>query len=165
MKKIWMLAILIAGVLFQAHAQYTLPEITVMARNYKYLRAVDNPDKAQPIRLLEHKAASYDVLNSEFYSDEYDTYSITFYLPSGYVLAVYDSEGKLISTAERFKKIALPAVVRTSVTDRFPGWSISDDTYLVKYADGSGKQVYKMLLANGRKRMRVKTNEQGEFLD
>ncbi|HVW60654.1 MAG TPA: hypothetical protein VHC48_11475 [Puia sp.] len=60
---------------------------------------------------------------------------ITFYLPQGYVLAVYDADGKLIRTAERFKTIALPTAVRMAVATRYPNWSIS------------------------------KTNEKGEFLD
>jgi hypothetical protein len=166
--KLWLVSgVFIAGFSIQSMAQVTtLPEVTVVARNYKYLRSVDSKDVAQPVKLLERKAAAYDVKNSEYYEDEYDTYFITFYLPDGYVLAVYDQDGKLIRTAERFKDITLPVAVRNAVGKRYPNWVISKDVYLVKYEDDSGaKKDYKLVLENGNKRLRVKTNDKGEFLD
>lgn len=162
---------LIAGALFtlvglQAAAQETLPEVTVMARNYKYLKAADTKAAPTPVNLLERKAAAFDVKNSEYYEDEYDTYNIVFYLPEGYVLGVYDQDGKLLRTAERYKNISLPNAVRSAVASRYPNWTISRDTYLVKYEDATGaNMVYKLLLENGNKRLRVKTNDKGEFLD
>lgn len=160
------IGVFIAGFTVTATAQQTLPEIVVKARSYKYLKSVDNTDATESVRMLEHKAAAYDIKSSEYYSDEYDSYSITFYLPNGFILAMYNSEGKLISTAERFKNVALPEVVRSSVLTRFPGWAITKDIYLVKYSDAEGgKMVYKMVLANGSKRIRIKSNEQGEILD
>jgi len=160
------LGILIAGFAIQSVAQETLPEIIVMARNYKYLKSTNNKEAAQPVKLLERKAALYDVKNSEYYEDDYDTYYITFYLPQGYVLAVYDSTGKLIRTAEKFKMIALPSAIRSAVATRYPNWTISKDVYRVTYGEANGaKMDYKLLLENGNKRLRVKTNEKGEFLD
>lgn len=161
------LGILVAGFTIQSVAQeVTLPEVTVVARNYKYIKALDNKDAAQPVKLLERKAAAYDVKNSEYYEDDYDTYFITFYLPSGYVLAVYDQDGKLLRTAEKFKDVALPSVVRKAVVERYPNWAITKDIYVVKYDDATGaKMNYKLQLQNGNKRLRVKINEKGEFLD
>jgi hypothetical protein len=155
-----------AGIIFQSDAQVkVLPEVTVFARNYKYIKSVTSSENAPAINLLEQKAAAYDVKNSEYYEDEYDTYYITFYLPNGYVLAVYDSTGKLLRTAERFQNVALPAAVRTAVATRFPNWSISKDVYIVNYSEAGGtSKIYKMVLQNGDKNMRVKTNEKGEFL-
>jgi hypothetical protein len=165
-KLLSLVGIFIAGFAIRSAAQETLPEIIVMARNYKYLKSVSNKDAAQPVRLLERRAATYDVRNSEYYEDDYDTYYITFYLPQGYVLAVYDADGKLIRTAERFKTIALPTAVRMAVAARYPNWSISKDLYRVSYGEASGAKVdYKLVLENGNKRIRVKTNEKGEFLD
>ncbi|WP_341836129.1 nicotinate-nucleotide adenylyltransferase [Chitinophaga pollutisoli] len=166
--KLLLLAInAIAGATMPLRAQVReLPEVTVTAKNYKYLRSINSKEAAQPVKLLEAKAASYDIKNSEYYEDDNDTYFITFYLPEGYVLAVYDQEGKLLRTAEKFKNIVLPALVRASVAKRFPNWSISKDIYLVKFGDEAGaKMQYKLLLENGSKRMRVKTDENGEFID
>lgn len=151
----------------QAGAQViqTLPEVTVAARNYKYLKAVNYSEAAQPVKLLERKAAAFDVKNSEYYDDEYDSYSISFYLPSGYLLAVYDQDGKILRTAERYKNSALPYAVRSAVAQKYPGWGITKDVYRVQYEqDGQTKTDYKLLLEKGDQRMRVKTNDQGTFL-
>jgi hypothetical protein len=164
--KLWpVFSLLIAGFTMPTMAQVpTLPEVTVVARNYKYLKAAGDKDAAQPVKMLQWKAASYNVKNSEYYEDDYDNYFVSFYLPEGYILAVYDSTGKLIRTAERFKDIALPSAVATALADRFPNWRISEDIYRVKYEEAGGAQmVYKVLLRNGNKRLRVKANEKGEF--
>jgi hypothetical protein len=154
------------GFTIQALAQVKeLPEVIVMARNFKYLKSVNEKGGAQPVKLLERFAAAYDVKKSEFYEDDAEGYFISFYLPQGYILAEYDAEGKLIRTAEKFKDVALPGVVRSAVTTRFPNWAITSDVYLVKYNDAAGsKKDYKLILENGDKRMRVKVNEKGEFL-
>ena len=168
MKKIRSITILalLSALTTSTIAQDVLPEVTVLARNYKYLRAADTKNAPTPVNLLERKAAAYDISKSEYYNDDYDSYSITFYLPEGYVLGVYDQNGKLLRTAERFKDISLPSTVRTAIAKRYPNWGISRDLYVVNYKDDSGaKMVYKMVLENGRKRLKVKTNEKGEFLD
>lgn len=144
----------------------TLPAVTVLARNYRYLKSVGNKDAAPPVKFLQNKAASFDVKSSEFYEDDYDNYFISFYLPQGYVLAVYDSSGTLLRTAEKFKNVALPPVVSRALMERFPTWVISNDVYRVSYAkEGATQMTYKLLLMNGNKRMRVKVNEKGEILD
>lgn len=168
MKKQTFLLWITAGLLSASSvmAQEVLPEVVVTAGNYKYLRSIDNKDAAQPVKLLERVAAAYDVKSSDYYEEENGAYFISFSLPQGYILAYYDESGKLIRTAERFKNVALPSVVRTAVGTRYPNWTISNDIFLVKYEDASGaRKVYKMLLRNGSKRLRIKTNDKGEFLD
>lgn len=56
--------------------------------------------------------------------------------------------------------------VRKSVAERFPQWVITKDVYLVNYHDekGDAKKRYKLVLENGDKRMRVKVDENGEFI-
>lgn len=147
-------------------AQVTLPEVKIIASTYKYLNAVDNKEMAQPVKLLESQVAVYDVKKSEFYSDEYDGYYISFYIPEGRILASYDKDGKLLRTAEKFNNALLPEAVRNAVSQRFPNWVISKDIYQVFYYDQQGKadKTFKLLLENGDKRMRVKLNEKAEFI-
>lgn len=150
----------------QSAAQDTLPSVEVVAKTYKYLRSVNARDLAQPVRMLEHKAAAFDVRNSEYYEDDNDQYFITFFLPAGYVLAVYDQNGKLLRTAEKYKDVALPMTVRNAVGERFPKWAITKDVYVVQYGDGVGaRKEYKLVLENGKKRLRVKIDDQGAFLN
>lgn len=154
------------GFVSNAQDDQMLPEVTVYARNYKYLKATDTKQAAQPVNLLQRKAAAYDLKDSEYYEDDYDNYFITFYLPEGYILAVYDSTGKMIRTAEKFRNIALPKEVTQAVAKRYPNWKILKDTYRVKYDDDSGADMtYKLVLENGSKRLRTKVNSKGMFLD
>lgn len=163
-KNLSLLTILVLGFILPSFAQ-ELPEVTVYSYRYKYLNAVDNKEVAQPVKMLEHRAATYDVKNSEYYEDEYDNYFISFYIPDGEILATYDKEGKLLRTAEKFKNVAMPQTVAEAVAKRFPQWHISKDVYLVSYFDEKGAtKTYKIILENGDKRLRVKTNEKGEFL-
>jgi hypothetical protein len=164
--KIAFVGVVIIVATLQTFAQKVLPEITITAANYKYLNAINPEDAAQPVNMVEHYAAAYDIKGAEFYEEENDNYFVAFYIPEGKILAAYNKEGKLIRTAERFKNVAVPREVMEGVAKRFPNWSVSKDVYRVSFYDEKGwatKKQYKLLLENGDKRMRVKTNDKGEI--
>ena len=169
MKKI-MLSLLAIGLAIPAYAQIIkteqLSEVVVYATNYKYLNSVNTEEVASvPVEMLERKVAAFDVKGSEFYQDDWGIYNINFYIPEGRILAAYDSDGKLLRTAERFKDINLPMTVKKAVLDRFPEWSITKDIYLVNYHEDRGvNKKYKLKLENGDKILRIKVDEKGEFL-
>lgn len=152
------------GNVLPALAQETLPEVTVVATNYKYLKSVDGKEVAQPVQVLQRSAAAYDVKKSNYYEDDYDSYFISFFLPEGQILAAYDKNGKLLRTAERYENVRLPAAVSDAVAGKYPGWRVSKDIYMVTYYDEKvTDKKYKLLLENGSKRMKVKVNDAGEF--
>ena len=148
-------------------SQITLPEVRVVSLNYKYLKSVYDSTAAQPVKMLERRAASFDLKNSEFYEEEYDNYFISFFLPEGQILAFYDNTGKMIHSAEKFKNVALPKLVQEAVGKQYPGWSVSKDVYIVNYfSDAKETQkTYKLILENGSKRIRTKISDKGVFLD
>ena len=52
-----------------------------------------------------------------------------------------------------------------AVLDRFPGWVVSEDVYLVKYHETKGvSHTYKITLVNGDKTLKVKLDNKGNFL-
>jgi hypothetical protein len=168
LKIVSMIGLLFMVFSIPSFAQDTLPGVTVISYNYKYLKSINDTNAAQSVKMLQKHSANYDVKSSEFYEEEYDEYIISFNIPKGEILATYDKEGKIIRTAERFKNVSLPPDVRKSVNARFPNWAIAKDFYLVSYyADSKNpsKKMYKLLLENGSKRLRVKTNEKGEFIE
>ena len=138
----------------------------VVSVNYKYMNAIDNKETAVPVKMLQEKVALYDVKKSELYSDEYDTYQISFYIPDGKIVAAYDKDGKIIRTIEKIKNIKLPISVSKAILKRFPNWEIPKDVYRINYHNKSGitKNQYKIKLENGDKTMTVKIDEKGEFL-
>ncbi|TYP99056.1 hypothetical protein C7447_102374 [Tenacibaculum adriaticum] len=166
MKKL-IFGLCLLGLTTQLSAQdIVLSEVDLTAVNYKYINAVDSKDAAIPVKLLEEKAATYDIKKTELYSDEYDTYQVSFYIPDGIVVAAYDKNGKIIRTIERYKDISLPKAVRDAVYKRFPGWTITKDVYKVSFHidKDEAKKTYKFKLENGDKTLRVKTDENGNFL-
>lgn len=146
-------------------AQIALPEVKIFATRYKYLDAVDYKGQPQPVRLLQEQAATFNIKDSPYYQDDYDSYFVSFYIPDGKILAAYDKNGKLVRTAEKYKNIQLPSAVTDAITGRFPNWSISNDVYLVNFYDTGGKsrRRYKLLLENGDQRIKVSTDENGKF--
>ena len=168
MKKL-ILGLFIFGLTTQVFAQVTkveqLSEVVVTAVNYKYLNQTDNKDAAVPVKLLERKAAAYDIQSQDFYQDDYDFYSVSFHIPDGKLVAVYNPEGEILRTIEKFNDVRLPEAVSKSLTNRFPNWEAVSDVYRITYKEDRGaKKIYKLKLKNGNKTMRVKMNEDGEYL-
>jgi hypothetical protein len=158
------LIILISGFSSISNAQIVLPEVKIEAINYKYLNSVGDA-VALPVKRLQREVAAFDLKTSDFYEDEYDTYFISFYIPEGEILAAYDKDGKLLRTAEKYKNVKLPPAVASTVAQKYPGWGIAKDVYLVSYYETRGiSKMFKLILENGNKRMRIKTNENGDII-
>lgn len=167
--KRFILGLMVIGFASQALSQVTkveqLSEVIVRPVNYKYLNQTDSKNAAIPVKMLERKAASYNVMESDFYQDDYDFYTVSFYIPDGKIVAVYDQEGKILRTIEKFKDIKLPDPVMDALAERFPNWAVVSDVYRVTYNEQKGaKKNYKIKMENGDKTMRVKINEDGKFL-
>ena len=168
MKKI-LLGFLVLGLTTQFYAQVVegglLPEVEVRAMNYEYLNSIDNKSATVDIRKLEQKVANYDLQSADFYIEDYDLYKVTFYIPEGIIVAAYDNDGIILYTIERFEDTKLPKPVMKSVNKKFPGWKISKDVYKLSYTKEYGaKKTYKITLDNGVKKLRVKTDENGNFI-
>lgn len=142
-----------------------LSEVIITPINYKYLNQADSKDAAIPVKMLQRKVATFDVEEQDYYTDEFDFYTVSFYIPDGKIVAVYNQEGVVTRTIEKFKDIALPDPVAKAVLDRFPNWEIVSDVYRVTYNEKKGaKKTYKLKLQNGEKTMKVKLNEDGKFM-
>ena len=168
MKK-FIIGLFVIGLTSQVFAQIPkveqLSEVVVTAVNYKYLNAIDSKEVAIPVKMLERKAAAYNVQDADFYSDDYEFYTVSFFIPEGKIVAAYNPEGQIIRTFERFENIKLPTAVRDAVAERFPNWTIVKDVYRVTYnQDDGANKTYKLKLENGDKTMRVKIDDTGEFL-
>ena len=68
--------------------------------NYKYLDAIESQDVAVPVKILEKKVAFTYVKDSDVYSEEFDTFQVTFRIPEGQIVAAYDKDGKILRTIE-----------------------------------------------------------------
>lgn len=166
MKKILIYLLLLGfSIHIYGQTEEKLREVVIRATNYKYLNKVDLARAEIPVALLQEKAAAFNVKDSEYYSDFYDTYEVTFYIPDGYLLAAYDKNGEILRTVEKYRDITLPIEVINAVAKQYPNWSFKKDVYLVSYHENQGvNKKYKITLENGDKRIRVTTDEKGNFI-
>ena len=165
MKKLSFYFILI-GFISQLFAQdFNLPEVIISAVNYKYLNAVNEGDSDMDVKLLQEKVALYNVKESDLYEDDYDYYTVAFYIPDGKIVAAYDRDGNIIRTIEKFETVKLPKDVRDAVFQRFPNWTLDKNVYYVNYnSKKNSKKVYKIKLTNDREVLRIKVDAEGNFM-
>lgn len=161
------LFLLVCGLTTPVLAQIIqLDEILIYPVKYKYIYEVVDADTDQSVKDLQEKLAMYDVTKEEYYNDEYESYNVSFYIPKGYAVATYGNDGTLLRTIERYKNVKLPLAVSEAVAKRFPNWTIDKDIYKVNYSEPEweSKKTYKLKLTNGEKTIRVKTDQDGNFL-
>jgi 3-hydroxy-3-methylglutaryl CoA synthase len=159
-------AALLSSILFHAQT-IELPE-TLISLNYKYLETQKSQSVTQHVKALESEVLNFNHKEelSELYDDEYDTYSVSFHVPKGKIVAAYDKNGKIIRTIEKYNNVRLPLEVMQAVSKRFPNWGIVEDAYLIKFHcdEDSLKHEYKIKIKNEDQTLIVKTDENGEFI-
>ena len=143
-----------------------LDEVIIYPIKYKYLFEVVDEDSDANVRKLEIEISKFDITKQEYYSDEYDSYNVSFYIPEGYAVAAYDKDGNILRTIERYKNVKLPIAVSRALVKNFPRWTVERDIYKVIYNEKKwdAKKIYKLRLTNGNKTIKVKTDEEGNFL-
>ena len=167
MKKI-VLGLLVFGLTIQGFSQVDveLDEVELKGVNYKYLNSVGDTETAIVVTQLETKAAQFDLKNSKFFEEESDEYTLYFRAPAGKILAVYNDDGKILRTQEKFVDIQLPLKVSNAVVDNYPGWKVTGDIYLVKYhrEKEDVSRIYKLFIAKDGKTKKIKTDELGNII-
>lgn len=162
--KILLAGVLVMGGTLAGYAQIVLPELIIHGQNYKYLNATDYRESTQPVAMLERYAAAYDPRDTDYYEEDFDNYFVSFFIPEGKILAVYDKDGNMIRTAEKYKNVDVPKAVKNAVAKKYPKWAITKSIYVVTYHDETGiTKRYKLILENGEHRLRVKVDDEGEF--
>tara|TARA_R110001583_G_scaffold77623_1_gene211177 strand:- start:7772 stop:8275 length:504 start_codon:yes stop_codon:yes gene_type:complete len=150
---------------FAQEKRIALEKVDVLGINYKYLDALGDGFVAKPVKLLEQKVATFDLKTLDGYEDEEQEYYVYFKIPEGKILAVYDTDGEITRTSEKFKDIRLPLAVSNAIVEKYPGWKIAGDIYLVKYIRNKKiSKTYKLFIEKEGKLARVKTDENGNFI-
>jgi len=167
MKKI-ILVLFVFGLTIQSFAQeIDFLEVHIAPASYKYIDKVaeDNSEVSpdEPIKLLQKRPAIFNLENSKYYEDEYENYFLSFYIPTGDILASYDAEGNILRTIEKLKNTEVPSVIAKAVVNKYPDWTVAENVYLVNFHDENKviSKEYKLLLKKGNQRRKVKT---GNFM-
>lgn len=143
-----------------------LEEVEVRSINYKYINSVGTSEVALPVKMLEKKVANFDIQSSKYYFADEPYHYALFKIPEGKILAVYNNEGEVVRTSEKFKDIPLAFSISNAVVDKFPGWKITGDIYLVKYKskNSTTSKIYTLFIEKDGKKNKLKTDEKGNIL-
>jgi len=167
MKSMWLVLMLLLGLTSPMMAQdpIVLSEVLIGGTNYKYLNEVNYAEAPVPVAFLQQKAAEFKAEGRDLYVDEFGSYSVSFYIPDGRIVALYDDNGEIMKTVERYKNVQLPDEVYYAVSSRYPNWEIVKDIYHVTYHKTDGTKMYYMLkLENGKETIRVKIDDNGNYM-
>ena len=142
--------------------EIVLEGVIVRPPNFEYLAAVQDAQTPATVKVLERKAAYYDLEESPVYDDSFDFYEVFFSNNSGRVIATYDKIGQILKSYEKFKNIPVPSAVRNIVYSTYPDWKINKNSYVVSYyKDKSVKKTYHFQIQNGKKKKNLKMEWKG----
>jgi hypothetical protein len=147
-------------------AEVKLSNVVVTPLNIDYLKKVHDKTAPAPVIALESKVARYDIRTSPVFDGNFEAYEVVFSKSKGSIIATYDSNGKIVSTYERYKDLTLPPPIRNSIYKEHPGWAIQSDAYLVSYYDNRGvKKLYKAQIRKDNLTKNLKIDVEGKILN
>jgi len=121
--------------------------------NENYLRDLILRQLPENVKSIEIEAAQYDLKNSEVYDNsEVAIYTVIFKRKSDELIASYNSEGRILTTVEKYRNVKLPADISIKISNDNPGWIFKSNGLHIKYVYGKGVQkTYKIKLKKGKK--------------
>lgn len=129
----------------------------------EYFTKVQDQIISKSVLGLEHRAASFDVLNSKLFNKRGLITIVDFSSSNGFITATYAKDGTLESTNERFKNVPFTIAVRNQLYRAYPGWKVTKNRYLVSY-DNNGmlQRDFKVWLTKGGERIQIKISANGD---
>ena len=130
-----------------------------------YYTKVQDQVISKAILNLEHRVASFDVLNSKLFNKKQLIKVVDFSSPKGFITATYHKDGRLKSTDERFRNVPFTVAVRNQLYKSYPGWKITKNRYMVNYdIDGNLERNFKVWLTKGGERIKIQIDASGDNL-
>ena len=161
----WVFGMLFLGLASLVYAQepdkdvraVVLEGVTITSPNYAYLSKVQDEGTPQTVRKLERKAASFNLKESPIYNKIDTAYEVFFSNSKGRIVATYDTEGRILTSYEKFSDVVLPVSVRNTVHESYPDWVMNKNTYLVTYYHNKGvKKIYHFQISKGEETKNLK---------
>jgi hypothetical protein len=100
---------------------------------------------------LEYVKNNFDIQQLVKDNDsKYDSYYVYFRSSKGKLVVNYDGDGKIISTRQKFKNVALPHESKLFIHENYGNWEIAENKYVASSWNGNIKrEFYKVKLQNG----------------
>lgn len=139
-----------------------LEDMIVNSLNKDYLNHVSEENKITDfVKELQYQAAKYDITECSGYDGRSNFFKVAFKGDKGKILAIYDKNGKIVKTAERYKDVILPKDIIKYVLTDYPKSTFLKMVYTVNYGGGSDiMKTYKIQILNGnsKKNLRIISN-------
>jgi hypothetical protein len=174
MKKL-ILSLLFLGFIGPAQTQILLEEANIEyspvvmkldpASNMLVLKIEEKSVGEFQSNALEFVKKSFNVnqLVQQNKDSDYDYYNVKFKSAKGHITALFDKEGDLVSSYQKFRDIAIPGNARVQILEKYKGCTFLETTYM---ANSRGwdikKEQYRVKIQDGDKVRRIKINKDGQ---
>ncbi|WP_299390636.1 hypothetical protein [uncultured Gelidibacter sp.] len=144
-----------------------LDEVVVSPyKNAKYFDLVNDPNAPKRAIKLEKLVAKYDITTATVFSKENSNYEVLFESEHGKVWALFNRDGEITYSNEKFEGIILPQIVVATLKNTYPDWRLNTTKYRVNYwLNKDIKRVYEVQLIKDNKRMNLKIDNNGVLLN
>ncbi len=172
MKK-FVIGLLVIGLTSLGHSQNVNSEVEIVKLddillsnvNMDYLEKVQDKTISEPVRLLENKASRFNVTKLPEFDGRKESFKTIFKGSKGFIIAIYDNNGKILTTLERFRDVKLPRPVITTVLKKYPKWTFWKNSYFVSYHSDKGAQkVYRVQVRKGNMKKSLKIDSDGNII-
>ena len=133
--------------------------------NQDYLNSVHNNSMATQVHDLEKTISQFDVTSAKGFNGNPKPFKTAFKTDNATVEVLYNKEGKIISTIEKYKKIKLPDPVRDAVFKKYKDWALLKVEYQVYYTTNDVKKIYQVKITNGKTKKKIKVNANGTMVN
>lgn len=146
--------------------EVVLDDIIIKYVNKAYVNNVIDNTTDSNVKQLETYVANYNVNElDDFNTSRERAFEIQFKQKSNSIVALYDNDGRIISSKEYYRNVLLPHKIRVAISKSYPNWTLYKDSYHVNYNKDSGsKKMYKITLKQGKKKKRLKLDNQGNLI-
>ncbi|CDF80528.1 nicotinic acid mononucleotide adenyltransferase [Formosa agariphila KMM 3901] len=140
--------------------------VTTTGVNATYINSAVFTDNATYVKVLQQRAAKYDVKNSENYNEKSkSSYNVVFNTKRGNMSVNYDDSGEIKSSQEQYKNVALPKAVIVNIMKAYPDWRFNTNICSVVYQKNKGHvTTYKVKISNGKQSKTVKSDDKGNII-
>ncbi len=134
------------------YAKKHINSVSLKRKNSIYLVRKGTNQESNTVNYWMRKIADFDLNNtSVFDNSEKASYRIVFKNKQARITTVYDNNGGILTSKEKFYNIKIPHKLRVLILKENPGWSFTKNTYYVTYNKEHGieKQEYKIQISQG----------------
>ncbi|NNC49100.1 MAG: hypothetical protein HKO01_01010 [Flaviramulus sp.] len=146
---------------------HTKSDVPIMNVNFSYINEVQNKTTAKYVKSLESVASRYNVMESPTFDGRDEPFKTIFRGTKGYIIATYDSNGKILTTQERYRDVKLPKKLVKSVLKEFPESHFLKAVHYISYNHKRDlKKTYRIKIMNDdqKKNLRITADASDNLL-